>query len=236
MKRLFAAAVLLALMAGCAVNENFVYKPAGPVAGGPKLPVKVAVLPFEDGTEDFTKRTTSSGGYVNLAKSGIDYRINFLPPDQWGKAFADDLASSGAFPLVRFVYDASEAADDEVVIAGIVTKAYLSIHGRPDPSLCTVSLNARTGKQGRVFWEKITSREEILGIGYGEGCGFERQCAIDQCHTHFNRILRGVFLEARQDLIRTLVRDGVSNKDAPSSKISVPESVDRLIEHIIKEK
>ncbi len=50
----FAAA--FALMTGCSGNSNFVYKPSPPAVGERKLPVKVAVLPFQDGTEEFTKR------------------------------------------------------------------------------------------------------------------------------------------------------------------------------------
>lgn len=236
MDKFLISLLLLVLMAGCTINENFVYKPAGVVDGGLKLPVKVAVLPFVDGTEGFTQRTTSHGEYVNLAKSGVDYRINLLPPDQWGKAFADELAASGSFQQVRFVYDISEVADNEVVIAGVVTKAYLAIASRTNPSLFAVTLNARTGKQGRAFWEKSTSREEVSGAGYGEGCGFSRQCAVDQYHAHWNKIVMGAFLDARQDFVTTLLRRGGGKKDEPSNKTATPESVDLLIKHIIKEK
>ena len=74
-------AVVLLLMAGCGINSTFVYKPGAPAASGPKLPVKVAVLPFKDGTEDFTKRggLFAKEGYTyNLAKSDIGDLITAL--------------------------------------------------------------------------------------------------------------------------------------------------------------
>ncbi|MGZ5385729.1 MAG: hypothetical protein ACXWH0_17345, partial [Acidimicrobiia bacterium] len=87
MKRVLIAAMVLVLTAGCAVNSTFVYKPGAPAAGGPKLPVKVAVLPFKDGTEDFTERGSFlSGAYsYNLSKAGKIGAISALPPNLWAK-------------------------------------------------------------------------------------------------------------------------------------------------------
>ncbi|MDD2900485.1 MAG: hypothetical protein PHI31_17465 [Desulfuromonadaceae bacterium] len=235
-KRLLISILILTTTAGCSINTSFVYKPGAPEVDTPKLPVKIAVLPLQDGTEDFTMRGSNfSGGYVNLSKSGLDYRLNAMQADRWGKSFADDLKSSGRFRSVRFIYDATEAAENEVIIAGTITKAYLSIQGGPVPSSLAVTLNARLGTQGKVFWEKSVAREESLEKGYGVGCGFSRQCAVDQCHTHYNNILRGVFFEARQDLVMTLEHSSAS-KDEQSSKSTVSESADRLIEQIMREK
>ena len=104
---------VFALLAGCAANTNFVYKPNPPAAGAPKLPAKVAVLPFEDGTENFTKRgSTLSDGQYNLAKTGIPGVMTAMPPEFWGKSFADELAASGSFRSVRFVYSPSEIKDE----------------------------------------------------------------------------------------------------------------------------
>lgn len=236
MKRFLISILIFTTMTGCSINTSFVYEPGAPEMDGPKLPVKIAVLPLQDGTENFTMRGSNlSGGYVNLAKSGLDYRFNALQADRWGKSFADDLKSSGCFQSVRFIYDAAEAAEDEVIIAGTITKASLSIQGGPVPSSLAVTLNARLGTQGRVFWEKSVAREESLENGYGVGCGFSRQCAVEQCHTHYNNIVRGVFFEARRDFITTLGRSS-SSKDEQSSKSTVSGSADRLIEQIIRGK
>ena len=88
-------AAFLALAAGCA-REHGVRLPAGSArTGGPQLPVKVAVLPFEDGTENFTERgsTLRRDIQYNLAKTGVP-GLSALPPEFWGKSFADELAAS----------------------------------------------------------------------------------------------------------------------------------------------
>lgn len=73
-------------LAGCSMNSNFVYKPNPPPAATPKLPVKVAVLPFEDGTENFTLRGSVLGaGQYNLAKAGVGGTITAMPPEFWGR-------------------------------------------------------------------------------------------------------------------------------------------------------
>ncbi len=101
----FATAAVIALAAGCAVNSSFAYKPNPATAGGPKLPAKVAVLPFVDGTENFTMRgSVFSDGRYNLAKAGMYKSMDALTPEFWGKSFADELAASGSFRAVRFVY------------------------------------------------------------------------------------------------------------------------------------
>ena len=93
-------AAVVALMAGCAVNPNFVYKPNPAAAGGRKLPVKVAVLPFEDGTENFTKRGSVMGdGQYNLAKTGISGGMTAMPPEFWGKVLRRRARGLGQFPV-----------------------------------------------------------------------------------------------------------------------------------------
>ncbi len=238
MKQFLISILILTVTTGCSINTAFVYKPGAPEVDTPKLPVKIAVLPLQDGTEDFTMRGSNlGGGYVNLAKSGLAYRFNVLQADRWGKSFADDLKSSGCFRSVRFIYDTAEAAEDEVVIAGTITKAYLSIHGGSVPSSLAVTLNARLGTQEKVFWEKSVAREESLEKGYGVGCGVSRQCAVDQCHAYYNNIVREVFFEARRDLIMTLGRSSSSKDEQPRKSTStVSESADRLIEQIIRGK
>jgi hypothetical protein len=229
------AAVLLSV-AGCSYNYNFVYKPGTPVPGVAKVPVKVAVVSFSDGTEDFTKRgSVMSGGYFNLAKSGYSGMIEALPPQIWAKFFADDLAASGSFRSARFVFDVSEAADDEVIVGGAVTKAYFAIH-RTEPSRFALALNARRGRHGSPFWEKSVSSDAALGKAYGEGCGLSIQCSLDLVHGHHNRMMQALFAEARADLLRALEPAPGSGEaiaaptPAPSPS---PESVEKTIDRIL---
>ena len=192
-------------------------------------------MPFSDGTREYTTDGSSLGGYVNLAKAGIDYGIGAFTPNRWGQAVADELAASGCFRAVRFVADISQGNDDEVIVAGIVTKADVPIIGGADPVRFAVSLNARTGRGGKIFWDKAVSRDEAPGAGYGLGCGFNRQCAIDRRHAHHNDLLRGMYLEARQDLVATLARDRVAANERPD-RPAPAGSVDETIERILEEK
>ena len=115
-------AVLLALFLSGCVNTTFVYKPATPTTASAPLPVTIAVLPFADGTENFTQR---GGIFIdqknltfNLAKSGLSGTINALTPDLWAKALADEMSASKKFQGVRFVYSRSEVAQEDLYIEG----------------------------------------------------------------------------------------------------------------------
>ncbi|MHB1012669.1 MAG: hypothetical protein ACYC37_07185 [Desulfobacteria bacterium] len=235
MKGILVAAVVFMFTAGCAPNSQFVYKPGPPEAGTAKLPVTVAVLPFKDGTEDFTQRGSSSaGGYINIAKAGYRSIITALPPPLWARYLAEDMAASGDFRSVRFAYDTSEISNDEVVIEGTVLKAYHPFMGT-DPNLFAVRLDARIGKDGKTFWQKDILRQDAFGAGYGVGCTVSLQCAIDARHSHYNKDLREIFLEARQDLIAVL-QGGIGGKDELSGKPSAPETVNELIGNILRGK
>ncbi len=233
--------LFLLLTAGCALNSTFIYRPTPSEEFTKTLPVKIAVLPFRDGTGEYTRNGSSLGGYVNLAKTGIDYGIAPFPPNRWGKAFADELAASGKFQAVRFVSDISEGDDDEIIVAGTVTKADVPILGGSDPVRFAVSLNARIGRDKPPFWNKVVSRENSLGVGYALGCGLARQCAIDQRHAHHNNLLREMFLEARVDLAESLssllgnrVKESGLSPSAYPAQQQTPESVDETIEFILK--
>jgi hypothetical protein len=233
--------LLLLLTAGCALNPTFIYRPTPSEEFGSTLPVKIAVLPFRDGTAENTRQDSSLRGYVNLAKTGIDYGPAAFPPNRWGKAFADELAASGKFRAVRFVSDISEGDDDEIIVAGTVTKADVPILGGSDPVRFAVILNARIGRDKPPFWNKVVSRYDALGVGYALGCGLDRQCAIDQRHAHHNDLLREMFLEARVALAESLssrsgsrVKESGFSPSATPSQQQTPVSVDETIEFILK--
>ena len=192
------------MMAGCAVNSTFVYKPNAPVAGGPRLPVKVAVLPFKDGTEDFTDRgSVFSGGQYNLAKAGVAATITALSPEMWAKSFADDLAASGGFRSARFIYSPSELLDEDFFVEGTVTKAYAG-KTFDDLNAFALSLRALTKSDKRLVWEKGTAKEWKTPRSIYSGCGMGIQCSLDRFHAEYNKAMQEIFAEARADLVATL--------------------------------
>jgi len=209
---------ILALMAGCGVNSTFVYKPSSPSAGGAKLPVKIAVLPFKDGTEDFTKRGSEWNPdtlMFNLAKAGISGQITALTPDLWAKAFADDMAASGAFRAVRFVYSPSEVLDEEFTIEGTVEKAYVVVTSDKTNEFA-LALRALRKADNRLVWEKKVAREWKIQTTLYDGCGrVQNQCRADRHHADTNRVMREMFAEARADLVATLaaLSENVTRKD-----------------------
>ena len=243
MKKLLVVAFALVLMAGCSLNSTFVYKPSAPSAGGAKLPVKIAVLPFKDGTEDFTKRGSTwapESLTYNLAKAGIYGQITALTPELWAKAFADDMAASGAFRAVRFVYSPSELLDEEFTVEGTVEKAYAA-GATTSPSEFALRLRALRGADNRLAWEKeVTRIWKTPGTIYG-GCGIG-QCVVDRYHAAMNGVMQGIFAEARADLVATLaslskgqaVEGGLPQAGSPAAPAS--ESPEQTIYRILKAK
>jgi hypothetical protein len=205
MKRILIAAMVLVLTAGCSVNSTFVYKPGAPAAGGPKLPQKVAVLPFRDGTEDFTKTGSilALGTVYNLVKGGMPSTISPLPPELWSKLFADELTASGTFRVVRFVYTRSEFPEADLWIDGMVRKAYWP-NSLEAPNRFALSFVARRGGDNEVVWEREVARESNMPADLNKGCGMGIQCMVDRIHAELNRQMQALFAEARADLVATL--------------------------------
>ena len=238
------SALALLLMAGCGGNSTFVYKPGGPAAGGMKLPVKVAVLPFKDGTEDFIKRGSVLAPetlYYNLAKAGIGGQMTALTPDLWAKAFADDTAAAGVFRSVRFVYGPSELVDEDFYIEGTLEKATVS-GAWVNPSEFALGLRAIRRADKKPVWEKEVSRvwKNTPATLY-KGCGsMAIQCMVDRHHADANRVMQEIFAEARADLVGTLGspsgsragEDGLppTASPAPQASESVEQTIDRILE------
>jgi len=238
------AAMVLAMMTGCAVNSTFVYKPAGPVTGVQKFPVNVAVLPFKDGTEDFKDRgSVFSGGQYNMAKVGYTTFMTALTPELWAKSFAEDLAVSGSFRSARFLYSPSELADEDFSVEGTVTKAYFGKRFE-DGNEFAVSLRALAKSDKRVVWEKEISRAwKITSETIYEGCGkMSVQCPVDRHHADTNRVMREMFAEARADMVATLgsgpaaASPGEARQEKGTSAPPAQESVEQTIERLLKEK
>ena len=238
-------AMVLALMAGCGVNSTFVYKPGGTAVAGPKLPLKVAVLPFKDGTENFTKRGSEWNPDTlkfNLAKAGIGGQITPLTPELWAKAFADDMSASGAFRAVRFIYSPTEMVDEEFLIEGTLEKAYVAV-ALDEPNEFALGLRALRRADNRLVWEKEVTRAWNIQRTLYDGCGrVQNQCRVDRHHADINRVMREMFAEARADLVATLAsrsgsqagEGGLPQAGSPAAPAS--ESPEQTIERILKAK
>jgi hypothetical protein len=252
MKRVLIAAVSLVILAGCVSTRNldgktsdttFVYKPNAAASGGPKLPVKVAVLPFNDGTEDFTKQGSvfdPESLKFNLAKTGIAGIITAVTPELWAKAFADDMAASGAFRAVRFIYSPSELVDEDFYIEGTLEKAYAA-GGWTRPSEYVLGLRAVRRSDKKRAWEKKVTRELMSRKSDFDGCGASMQCMADRSHAAMNLVMQGMFAEARTDFMAALGYPSLdrAGRDAAGEGTSTPpapESTEQTIERILKGK
>lgn len=235
----FRAASIVAfavLLAGCSVNMNFAYKPNPLVAGAQKIPVKVAVLPFADGTEDFTMHgsTVAVGGSAsaryNLAKTGVAGVVSALPPELWGKSFADELSASGSFRSVRFIYSPSEAKDESILVGGVLKKA---VHAQSinNKNEILVSFRATGWPDGKIFWEKEAGRVWNTPEEVSAGCATGMQCLPDRMHEIWNHQMRAVFAEALADLVAA-----IGSPDGGAARDAAGEPLDRAIEKILKTK
>jgi hypothetical protein len=247
--RWLVAALTLASLAGCASNTTFVYKPSAPSPGARKLPLRVAVLPFKDATEDFTKRGNElfdqANLMYNLAKAGVGSTMTALTPELWAKALADDMAASGEFQSVVFMYSRSELKGEDIIVEGAVEKALFS--GTWDkPNEFAISLRALRKTGDRPAWEKGVARvwkTPPPGILY-DGCRMGPQCMVDRLHADMNKTMQGMFAEARSDLGGTLasLSGSAPATDYPApglpaaSPPAIPsaESADAEIERILK--
>lgn len=238
------AILSLAALAGCGGASRFAYKPVASAGGALRLPVKVAVLPFQDATEDFTTRGTifiPSGLTLNLVKAGIPGTASALTPELWGKAFADDLTASGEIRSVGFFFSLSELVDEDLYIEGTVRKAY-GVGTWDQPTEIALAFRALRKSDNRVVWEKGVARVWTPRIK--RNCGFGLKCVIDQRYEDINRAMQALFTEAREDLVRTLASlvetpagkgsPPVAAPTDPSVSAPAPGAIDETIEGILR--
>jgi hypothetical protein len=255
MKRLVLGGLLLLMAAGCS-SMKFVYKPGEYPSGGRKLPVDVAVLPFEDGTENFTKREVGGSSNDTIYSTNIvksysgTWQIPLtdpLIPEVWSKSFAEELAASGAFRSVRFLFSPSEPGEEDLYVEGTIRKAYLNLPPTA-PSEYALALRARRRTDQSILWEKsVESRWNHPWIT-DRDCPFEPRCLENQRHAQINRVMQGLFREAATDLAARLESaswpgtgssggtgaDGNPPGAPPAGP--APGSVDETVESILKEK
>ncbi len=234
-----AVAAGLALAAGCSVNTKLVYVPNPPAADAPKLPAKVAVLPFEDGTENFTYRGGLFGkGQYNLGKAGVAGGMGALPPEFWGKSFADELAASGTFRSSRFVYGRSEVREEDYLVEGTLKKADFASSWE-FPNAILASFRATRMSDGKRVWEK-ESGASWESPDVSTACAVSMKCSIGKAHEDWNRRMNAVLAEARKDFVAALaaLAEGGPGGSAGPKAAEQPagEPVDRTIENILKGK
>lgn len=222
-----APALLLACAAaassGCATRP-FVYRPNGP-AGVPPVPVRVAVLPFENGTEDFVEVIRHERKLWNLSRASYFEVIEALPPERWARDLAADLAASGRFASVRFVYSLAELAGEEVVVEGTLVRAYLMGVGGGEFEL---ALRARATRDGKALWAALLVRTHP-------------RWDASQLHRWAQGDMAEMFAEAGEGLAQALAARPVAGSAAPGPKPSAGrpaegEPVDETIRRILEGK
>ena len=207
------------------------------------FPFVAAVLPFNDGTEDFTKQGSvfePESLKFNLAKTGIAGIITAVTPELWAKAFADDMAASGAFRAARFIYSPSELVDEDFYIEGTLEKAYAA-GGWTRPSEYILGLRAVRRSDKKPAWEKKVTRELMSRKSDFDGCGASMQCMADRSHAAMNMVMQGMFAEARTDFMAALgyPSGDRAGRDAMGEGTSTPrdtELLEQTIDRILKEK
>lgn len=228
--------LLLSLLAFClaACGSRFAYKPNA-AHDAPKVPLKVAVQAFEDGTEDFTKRGSLFSGYVfNLSRTGINglalntgaaFNVSALPAGLWAKAFVEDMRASGDFRSAKLVFGPSELTDEDLVVEGALTQAYFHTKkGEPDEFCFHLKVRRLPGKA--LVWEGDVRRTSPRPPNLTSGC-ILGDCVIDRIHGYLNGVMQGMFADARLALVRTLAAPPATKPD--SREQDSPEEVIRRI-------
>lgn len=237
MKKVLMMFLSASILAGCSSGLVYQRKPDA-AQDGPKLPVKVAVVAFEDGTREFTKEGNMFGGYVfNLARTDINglslntgaaFSVSSLPAVRWSKTLAEDMAASGAFRSVKFIFAPSEVTDEEIVIEGALTKAYYTtITDKPDEFV--LHLKVRRMPDNTVVREGDAGRIGVRPPGLTTSCLTYGGCVVGRIHDYLNGIMQGIFADVRRDLVRALVPPPAEKKpDLPGQ-----ESPEEVIKNIL---
>lgn len=246
MRRIAIVAAAIALLAGCA-DTQFAYKPSPPAAGERGLPVKVAVVAFQDGTENFTRRGSFVGAgnplAYNLAKAGWGSVISAVPPAVWAKGLADEMAASGRFESVRFLFGPQESTDETFLVEGTLRAATLC---PVEPNDFALALRALKKPDNRPVWEKEVKRVWKTPASINDDCGLSPQCFADRHREEVNRVMREMFAEAGENLAATLAsRVGTGGREGAPPSVGSPMpptpemesgTVEETIEGILKAK
>ena len=242
MKRLLLLLLSASTLAGC--SSGFVYqRKPDPVQNASKLPVKVAVVAFEDGTRNFTSEGNILSGHVfNLARTDINslslspvpvfsvsplFTVSSLPAANWSKALAEDMAASGTFRSVKFVFAPSEATDEEIVVEGALTKAYFTTIGdKPDEFV--LHLKVRRMADNTVLREGDVGKIGVRPSGLTTTCLTYGGCVVGRINKYLNGVMQGIFADVRLDLVRALATPPDKKPDIPGQD-SPEEVIQRIL-------
>ncbi len=237
MKKVLIMFLSVSILAGCSSGLVYQRKP-NPSQDGPKLPVKVAVVAFEDGTRDFTREGNLFGGYVfNLARTDINgtwintgaaFSVSSLPAVRWSKTLAEDMSASGAFRSVKFIYSPSERTDEEIIIEGALTKAYYTtITDKPDEFV--LHLKVRRMPDNTVLREGDVGKIGVRPRNLTSGCFMYGGCVIDRIQGYLSGVMQGIFADVRRDLVRALESPPSEKNPVPPGQESPEEVVKRIL-------
>jgi len=230
---------VLCLLAGCATNTQFVYKPGPPGKGVAKLPAKIAVLAFGNETENFTKRGTvldPKNLTFNVSRAGVGGSLDAITPELFAKSFADDLSASGAFSSVRFAFGPKDIAGEEFFVDGVMERAYLA-GAWMNPNDFAFRFRVVSRRDGAVVHEGRVSKAWITGDIY-RSCGLSAQCMVDRMKDDLNKAFRDMFAEGRGRIVEAL-RSSAGGRPEGSEKGARPsgaESVEDTIRNIMEGK
>jgi hypothetical protein len=209
-----------------------------PAQDATKVPVKVAVVAFEDRTRDFTSEGNIFSGHVfNLARTDINglslntgaaFSVSSLPPARWAKSLAEDMAASGAFRSVKFVFGPSEVTDEDIVVEGALTKAYFTtINDKPDEFV--LHLKVRRMSDNTVVREGDVGRSGVRPRGFTSGCFSYGGCVVGRIHDYLNGVMQGIFADVRRDLVRSLAPPPVEIKPLTPGQESPEEIIQGIL-------
>lgn len=235
MKRILMLFLAASFIAGC--SSGFVYqRKANPSGDVPKLPVTVAVVAFRNDTGEYTSTGNIVGGHVfNLARTDINgvwlntgaaFSISSLPSEKWAKSLAEDMAASGAFRSVKFLYSLSEVTNEDIVVEGALKKAdFTTVKSQPDEFV--LHLTVRRMPDNAVVREADVGRSGIRPSDLTGGCFMYGGCIIDRIHGYLNGIMQGIFSDVRRDLVLALAPPPEKKTDLP--KESPEEVIKRIL-------
>ncbi len=229
------ALLALLLGAGCTHQKPFVYRPVRGPAAAPQVPFRLAVLPFEDATEDYLQKGTTLDPphlWWNLARGGAPQLFEPVTAPLWAQGLARQLEASGRFRSARFCVDLSEVVDEDYLVTGMLTRADLA-GASANESRYEFRLAATRRKDGRKVWERTVSRA-VKGRQRYEACGgFALDCVARMAHEELQAAVAGMYEEAGADLAQTLAG---TPSPAPGGPPAAEGPVDETIRRILDSK
>lgn len=234
MKRMAALLALLTL-GGCV--PHVVYKPSSLVSEKPVIPLRVAIQPFKDGTDDPPARKMilipaiflKSKDYFNFAKP-MGNMPAILPAELWSKSLAAELHHSGYFTEAKFGQDLETGAPD-LLIEGTLLKAEVEnrivmivifpvyVAGSQDYSF---SLRVVRAGDRKILWSgKVERSIPKLSPSSGEG---------------YAAIMQSMMVEAAQNLVKAYQASSAEWQTGAAAASPAPAAgtVNESVEDILK--